>query len=393
MNVSVSRHRGQPARLLVGLVLVVCMGLTMACSDEAPPTDTPEQGELRGPRIVSTSPAISQALIDMNMGNRIVGRNDYDQTLPREVPVVATFATGRLDIRTEALLNARPTHVFIEGPIPSALRGLADRERGGFTLVSFDSPRSIESLSELLYHVPPSDRPGELTAQGLGGVLEAGHYAVPVKVQLLQHGDELQRLTRHMPEPRPRVLMVIGLEGPMVSGTGTLHDDVLTRWLGAVNAVTAKPDNADETDNDANGESDDPSDMIRTDNDKVQLKRSITGPAPILSRELLVATQADVILLFLDDREPLRDIMDDPRLAIFRNLPIPAVTNNRIVLIDDPLAKLPSTSIVRIANRMAKAIYPQLAPDISLLTDSVRFRINDLPDPEEQQTPSPLDEP
>lgn len=371
--------------------LLVMLPAWVGCSEA--PLEPPEidERELIGPRIVSTSPAISQALIDMGLGSRIVGRNDFDQTLPDHVPVVGSFATGRLEVRTEAFLDVKPTHVFVEGQIPSNLQSLAASPEASFRLKAFESPRTIEQLSNLLYYLPPD--PG-VESRSLGGVLGVETRAILSKTFLLRRRSDLQEITRNMPDPRPRVLMVIGLEGPMVMGVGTMHDEVLTRWLGAVNAVTApgrfftevetgQPDGAN--DNDAAG-------RVETDDaGRVQLRRSITGPAPVLSRELLAATQADVILLFLDDRRPLGPIGEDPRLALFRNLPIPAVQDERIYLIDDPLSRLPSTSITRIAGLMGQAIYPQLAYEIERLPASPEDLIG--PPPGTETLDEPEDSP
>ena len=84
----------------------------------------------------------------------------------------------------------------------------------------------------------------------------------------------------------------------------------------------------------------------------------------MFNREKLLRTAPDVIVLLLPDAPPLESIEDDPRLAILRDLDIPAVKNDRIVLINHPLAQLPSTSLPTIAVLMAKAVHPQLADRI-----------------------------
>src|SRR5690606_27253270 len=92
--------------------------------------------------------------------------------------------------------------------------------------------------------------------------------------------------------------------------------------------------------------------------------------APTLDREMLLAAKPEVVLLLLPEAPPLKSIDEDERLASFRGLEIPAVVNNRIVLINDPLVALPSTSIVNIGAQMAKAIHPELADEIDRIMSS-----------------------
>ena len=57
--------------------------------------------------------------------------------------------------------------------------------------------------------------------------------------------------------------------------------------------------------------------------------------------------------------------MSDDRLDVFRDLPdVPAVRDNAIHLINDPMALEPSTSLPQVAAQMAKAIYPDLSESI-----------------------------
>ena len=82
--------------------------------------------------------------------------------------------------------------------------------------------------------------------------------------------------------------------------------------------------------------------------------------APTFDREKLLSIKPDVILIFDPKGQPLGDIDADSRLADFKGLEIPAVTQGRIVLIDDAGAMLPSSRIDRIAATLAKAIHPGL---------------------------------
>jgi ABC-type Fe3+-hydroxamate transport system substrate-binding protein len=131
-------------------------------------------------------------------------------------------------------------------------------------------------------------------------------------------------------EPSRRVLLVIGTD-PVIqaSGRGVTHDQLISGYANAENAVG--PD---------------------------------AGEAPVLDKEALLAAKPDVILLLLPNELPLQPLDQDRRLTLFRGLNIPAVVNKRIVLLSDPLILLPSSSLAKITAQMAKAIHPEKAKEI-----------------------------
>ena len=278
-------------------------------------------------RIVSLSPAISRMIVDMGLGDRIVGVAQHDQAAPANLPVVGNY----LEVDTELLLRLRPTHVLTmmakEGP-PRQLRRLADH--GRFTLVSYPSPLSVQDVANVLD--PESvDEPADLP--GLGTVLGYPEVARQVRRRMLEQLSGIEQITAG--HTRPRVLMVLVTHPVMASGPGTTHHQLLT-IAGAVNAAA----------------------------------QSRVG-APTYDREGLLLLQPELILILSPRGLPLESIDTDPRLAVFRGLNIPAVRNNRIVLLNDPLVLLPSSSIPRIAAAMARAIHPDLADLIDqVMSDS-----------------------
>jgi len=86
--------------------------------------------------------------------------------------------------------------------------------------------------------------------------------------------------------------------------------------------------------------------------------------APEYDRESLLALQPQVILMLQPGAPQLQE--DDPRLSAFAGLPIPAIQNGRVVVLNDPLVLLPSTSVTDVCALMAKAIHPDLAEEIDL---------------------------
>jgi ABC-type hemin transport system substrate-binding protein len=162
-----------------------------------------------------------------------------------------------------------------------------------------------------------------LAESDLGRVLGQPAKAEALKLQLLQELAQIKRATADMSQPR--VLVVIGLDPVMASGLGTVHDELL-RYAGAVNAAA---------------------------------HAQVT--APTFDRESLIGMQPEVVLLLRPGDPPLGP--NDPRLATFAGLAIPAVRDDRIILLNDPTAMLPSTSLVRLTGQIARAIHPNLQLD------------------------------
>lgn len=79
------------------------------CEPELP---EPDIGAQIGPgvRIVSLSPAASKILVDLGVGELVVGRHNYDRALAAEVPPVGDQSA----IDYETLIGLRPTHVVIQ---------------------------------------------------------------------------------------------------------------------------------------------------------------------------------------------------------------------------------------------------------------------------------------
>jgi ABC-type Fe3+-hydroxamate transport system substrate-binding protein len=166
------------------------------------------------------------------------------------------------------------------------------------------------------------------TAPGLGSVLHREHEAIQLKYRMFTQLARLSALTANL--DRPTVLLVIASQGTvMASGPGTVHDQLLGP-AGGANAVA-----------------------------------DATVTAPEYGREMLLAVAPQVIVLLRPGDPPLEP--NDPRLDVFAGLDIPAVRDGRIVLLNDPLILLPSTTLPRIAADLAKAIHPPIAEQVDQL--------------------------
>ncbi len=277
--------------------VALCVLLLMGCSQQSPPASS------SGRRIVTLAPALTQMAADLGVLDDVVGVAQHDPVADASVPVLGNFV--QVDI--ERLLSVKPTLVLTmsgkEG-VPPRLRELA--ESGRFRLEDYPTPASIDDVLDTLH--------------SMGIVLGCPQKADDLARHL---NDQLRQLRIDVAElERPRVLMVIALHPIMASGPGTVNDSLLQQ-AGGINAA-----------------------------------ESATVPAPTFDREALLSLQPDVILLMLPGAPPLAE--GDDRLREFTDVPVPAVRDGRIVLLNDPLIALPGTSLVRTVQRIAEAIHSEL---------------------------------
>lgn len=289
----------------VGIGLLLAFALTGCDRSATSPGD--------GPRIVTLAPALTQMVVDLGLSEALVGVAQHDMAAPPGLPIVGNFT----DVDTERLLSVRPTHVLMtvgkEG-IPPRLTSLAGA--GHFTLIAYPYPGSVADVARTIYD--PDN------GQSLGPALGVAEQAKALRRDMLASLEALRSLTGE--RPARRVLIVIGTDPLMASGPGTVHDELLG-YAGGINAAA-----------------------------------SAAVTAPTYDREALLALDPQVILVL----SPGRD-RPGPPLPELAGLPIEAVREGRIVVIRDPLAMLPSTSLPRIAAEMAQAIHPELADRIAHL--------------------------
>jgi len=297
------------------LTATVCMAT--GCGDSPGSTQTSRRAVTAGPRLVTLAPALSQMLMDLGLGESIVGVAEYETAAFEGLPVVGNYTA----VNTELLLSTRPTHVLImagPGGPPDRLRDLTNQ--GIFQLVAFPFPLSVRDIASVLYSESPADGIGP----SLGDVLNVPNEARALRRRMLKQLASIKALT--LPLDKPTTLLVLNTSPVMASGPGTVHDELLG-YAGARNAAAAS-----------------------------------TVTAPEYDRESLLLLAPQVILFLQPDAPPLEE--NDPRLKPFEGLLIPAIESGRVFVINDPLALLPSTSITRICAQMAKAIHPEIADEI-----------------------------
>ena len=292
--------RRREALGLLALMLVV--GGLSSCARPAEYTD----GQLR---IVSLSPAITQVVIELGLSDALVAVGDYDDIAPPGVPSLGPFT----DLDLERLTTLAPTHVLAmtgDSGLPPRVTSLG--EAGRFELADFDYPGDIKAVLTLTRGV----------GEALGRSERADRLVVALEYQL----DAITALARDTPSPR--ALLVFGVDPVIVSGPGTVNDELLRR-AGGVNAAS-----------------------------------SARVTAPVYDREALRGLAPEVIFLLEPGGMPWGGV-DDPRLAPFRGLDLPAMRDGRVVVLNDPAVLLPGPSLAKTAASMAIALRPDLAEPIA----------------------------
>lgn len=178
-------------------------------------------------RIVSLSPAITQTLVDLGLGDRVVGRTPWCDAVPSEVQVVGSLQ----DFDAERIVRLQPTHVLVQPPAAGVDAGLAALARAhGWQLDAFalngldDIDAMVAALPAALARNGTDD--GRTTMEANAERLRAEMAASLVPID---PGDPARR-------DSGRVLWLFALDPPMAFGRGSYFDDVASR-LGMVNAI------------------------------------------------------------------------------------------------------------------------------------------------------------
>ncbi|MFP4144252.1 MAG: ABC transporter substrate-binding protein [Phycisphaeraceae bacterium] len=270
-------------------------------------------------RIVSLSPALTQMVVDLGLGDHLVGTGEHDMAAPAGLPVVGHYA----DVRSELLLAAGPTHVLTMAPstgVPGRLRELADA--GLFELAVYESPMSVSEVLAILADGGDPPAVGEV----LGRPERAQRLRARIERQLKAIGEVTSRA-----EPT-RALLLMSVQPVTALGPGTTHDEMLA-LAGGKNAA---------------GE-------------------VSTVTAPSFDRETLLKLEPGRLLLLMPGVESLSP--GEPPLSEVRAL-LPGVERERVRLINDPLTLLPSSSLPRVVGEMARALHPELAAEVDAVLEA-----------------------
>ncbi|MCK4871959.1 MAG: ABC transporter substrate-binding protein [Phycisphaerales bacterium] len=281
--------------LPVLLILAPLAITSVSCERSAPEPSTD------APRIVALSPAIARMLADLGLEDHIVGRHQWDMVLPADVPKVG----DQTEIDYELLIELEPTDVLLqygERPIPARLRTLAAEY--GWHIRSFDID-TIDDVQAVVKVLPqylsfPDTQAGRAHGEQTAARADALAEAL---VDHLQPRDAVRQAGR--------ILLLFAVDPPTAFGPETFLAQVVTR-LGGANAQTV-------------------------------------GDYPQLSLEDVINLDPDTIVIVrsADESTPI-ELLAGP----VGRLNIRAVRSGRITALRHPLALLPSTSLLEVADEL-----------------------------------------
>lgn len=213
-----STHRGRRlahrvrARFAFALLVVVAIACA-ACEKRGQASSDAGASA----RIVSLSPSTTEAVFAIGAGAKLVGRSRYCDFPPAvtTLPQVGGF----VDPNLEAILALRPDVVFgARGPAGSAI---ADKLSARGITTYFPETESFAAIDAMILGV------GERT-----GAADRGRLAVE------KLHAEIEAVERSVEgKPRPRVLLVFGLEPLSVAGPSSFPDEMIRR-AGGTNVIT-----------------------------------------------------------------------------------------------------------------------------------------------------------
>ncbi|HSM36983.1 MAG TPA: cobalamin-binding protein [Longimicrobiales bacterium] len=157
-------------------------------------------------RIVSLIPAVTEMLIALGAGDRLVARTDYDTN-----PLLDTLPSvgGGLTPDIEWLVRRRPDLVI--GWTDGTARTVLGRLRAlGIGVYSAD----IQSLAD-----------ADATVLRLGALLRLDDEAEALVARTRRGLDDVRDAARGL--PRPRVLYVLSVDPPMTAGPGTFLHEII----------------------------------------------------------------------------------------------------------------------------------------------------------------------
>ncbi len=285
-------------RRAIHIVLVFLLGALASCGGDQPGPAQTDDGSIR---IVTLSPAASKVLIDLGLGESIVGRHNYDQAASSDVSPVGDQSA----IDYELLLSLRPTHVVLQSDsrdVPERLRELS--ASAGFEIVNITRTLTLDDVELAAHELEARFAPGAQLAAEL-------HDAIaPRREDRSAWGTVLVAM-----QTAPTV---------DVLGPGSAHQELFER-LGYTPAVTRglpyMPMDAE--------------DVLALDPGVIVLvmpRAPGAAPAPL-------------------DWEPT-----ERELGSLAGLGLRAVGSGRVVLIDEPLALVPSTSFIGVSAELERRL-------------------------------------
>ena len=166
------------------------------------------------PRVASTSPAITDSLVELGLSAHIVGRSGFCTSVPKAVPVIGDLR----DFDAERLALARPDVLFVQPPIAGTAPELREFcERKSIRIVE----RRLDTLDDIAR-----------LADDIEGVFGAS--IAPKLAELRGFLGERPAIA----SDAPRALVVVSADPFLAVGRGNYLDDLVAHagWRNALDA-------------------------------------------------------------------------------------------------------------------------------------------------------------
>ncbi|PAW78382.1 MAG: hypothetical protein B9S32_07605 [Verrucomicrobia bacterium Tous-C9LFEB] len=262
-------------------------------------------------RIVSLAPSLTELIFALGAGDRIVADTTYCIHPPEAI--AKTKIGGIMDPDMEKMLGLHPDLVVGSGLTPQEVVRQIDRlniHAAYFRHTSIESVyRDTVDLATLL------------------GLRERGEKIV---ADMRQRGEALTKQLQSLPPgPRPKVLLLLRINGLYSAGKGSFPHELIQLAGG----------------------------------DNIAAQAATMWPQ--LAMETVIQNNPDVILVAIGKGKVDGDFLQkewlrmrvDPRWS-----KIKAVANNRLVLVPDDLLTIPGPRLMEAAEIIAYGLHPELAP-------------------------------
>lgn len=192
------------------------------------------------PRVASTSPAITESLLELGLAAHVVGRSGYCRGLPAEVPVIGDLRS----FDAERLALAKPDVLFVQPPLAGtdpALREFCERKSIELVEQRIDSLAEISQLAARIERVFAGAAEDGGPAEDGGAAEDAGggagtRLSDDARRKLAEARTFLDAAPAAPVADAPRVLVVVSVDPVLAVGRGNYIHELIAR-AGFANAV------------------------------------------------------------------------------------------------------------------------------------------------------------
>jgi iron complex transport system substrate-binding protein len=302
--------------ILIAVIVLVALAslagrsfLARRQSETSLPATEAARGLAPPQRIVSLSPSTTETLFALGLGDRVVGVSRYCLYPPEAQ--TRTIIGGYVDPSYEAILALKPDLVVVRDDDPQYAAGF--RELGLRTLAvkHNDVEGILASFSEI------------------GRECGAEKAAEQITADIRQRIKRLEEKTTGLARPRVMIVAERALgEGKIADAYVTGGDSFLNSMIEMAGGRNACP------------------------------TRNV--PFPVVSAEGIIQMDPEVIVDLIAKHQQ-EGYTKESLMADWQQLAdVPAVRDGRVYLLDDDFAFIPGPRFVRLAEKLARLIHPEL---------------------------------